>query len=306
MPVAREDYVTAQQLSLAERASIESKSWDQWALKQEVRPLQGGGLTPGINITSEQQSMFPHPPELWIARYPTARRASWVWEYEHLMPLADAHVLEVGGTGESLLRFILAGAASGVGIDPSEESLQLGRQRVKLYGPAIAGRITFKRAIAEELPFEDATFDRVYANAVIHHTIPQLAAKEIYRVLKPGGKASFHDPLEGYALARWARQRLPYPGKGEEGVDYPLTYDVIQRFLDTFDRGEYRESELFGVPQQLLSRIYPKAGRWLARHTYSLDDGLVQHIPQLKRYCKAVAMRVTKAGSTGASTAATL
>ncbi|MEZ5889982.1 MAG: class I SAM-dependent methyltransferase, partial [Xanthobacteraceae bacterium] len=40
------------------------------------------------------------------------------------------------------------------------------------------------------MPFDDASFDVVYSNGVIHH-IPQTAQviDEIFRVLKPGGKA---------------------------------------------------------------------------------------------------------------------
>src|SRR6185295_5240606 len=42
---------------------------------------------------------------------------------------------------------------------------------------------------AEKLNFPDNTFDVIYSFGVIHHTpdMPQ-AAREIYRVLKPGGK----------------------------------------------------------------------------------------------------------------------
>jgi SAM-dependent methyltransferase len=44
-------------------------------------------------------------------------------------------------------------------------------------------------ADAESLPFEDDRFDVVYSWGVIHHTpdVPQ-AAREIVRVLKPGGR----------------------------------------------------------------------------------------------------------------------
>ena len=43
---------------------------------------------------------------------------------------------------------------------------------------------------AERLPFEDATFDRVSSNGVLHHTPDMPAAlREIRRVLKPGGEA---------------------------------------------------------------------------------------------------------------------
>jgi ubiquinone/menaquinone biosynthesis C-methylase UbiE len=42
---------------------------------------------------------------------------------------------------------------------------------------------------SENLPFADNTFDIVYSNGVLHHTIStKKAVEEVYRVLKPGGK----------------------------------------------------------------------------------------------------------------------
>ena len=42
---------------------------------------------------------------------------------------------------------------------------------------------------AERLPFEDASFDRVSSNGVLHHTPDMSAAlREIRRVLRPGGR----------------------------------------------------------------------------------------------------------------------
>lgn len=57
--------------------------------------------------------------------------------------------------------------------------------------------------IGEELPFKDNTFDAVLSLAVLEHVRdPFKCAKEIIRVLKPGGEllfsASFMQPYHGY------------------------------------------------------------------------------------------------------------
>jgi SAM-dependent methyltransferase len=58
-------------------------------------------------------------------------------------------------------------------------------------------------ADAHALPFADASFDFVFSLAVFEHLhSPWIAAKEIARVLRPGGScytlAAFHQPLHGY------------------------------------------------------------------------------------------------------------
>ena len=57
---------------------------------------------------------------------------------------------------------------------------------------------SFFQGNAEELQFEDAAFDRVISNFVVHHLArPEKVFKEVYRVLKRGGRfayAVFADP----------------------------------------------------------------------------------------------------------------
>jgi ubiquinone/menaquinone biosynthesis C-methylase UbiE len=94
-------------------------------------------------------------------------------------------LLEVGvGAGTDHLRFARAGALC-TGVDLSEVSLETTRRRLRAEGLASDLHV----ADAEKLPFEDATFDRVYSWGVIHHTpdTPR-AAREILRVLRPGGR----------------------------------------------------------------------------------------------------------------------
>lgn len=53
-------------------------------------------------------------------------------------------------------------------------------------------RIAFRAGDAQNLPFPDASFDRVVANfALLHVADPERACSEAHRVLKPGGKFGF-------------------------------------------------------------------------------------------------------------------
>jgi SAM-dependent methyltransferase len=70
-------------------------------------------------------------------------------------------------------------------VDLSLGHLRLAQENFHLRG--LGG--SFVHHDAERLPFDDASFDVVYSNGVLHHT-PDSArlAAEIHRVLRPGGR----------------------------------------------------------------------------------------------------------------------
>jgi 2-polyprenyl-3-methyl-5-hydroxy-6-metoxy-1,4-benzoquinol methylase len=83
---------------------------------------------------------------------------------------AGKRVLEIGcGIGTDTLNFARAGARV-TAVDLSEKSLDLARQRAKLFG--LADRIDFRTADAERLSeaVPPEPYDLVYSFGVIHHT----------------------------------------------------------------------------------------------------------------------------------------
>jgi ubiquinone/menaquinone biosynthesis C-methylase UbiE len=94
-------------------------------------------------------------------------------------------VLDVGcGQGIDLAEYAGAGARV-TGIDLTPRHVELARRHVEAIGLAA----TVVRGDAERLPFDDASFDRVSSNGVLHHTPDIVAAlREIRRVLRPGGE----------------------------------------------------------------------------------------------------------------------
>jgi ubiquinone/menaquinone biosynthesis C-methylase UbiE len=112
------------------------------------------------------------------ARY---ERYPWLYDAAEFRKHRGERVLEVGcGTGSDLLQFARNGAdARGIDITPAH--LRLARERV-----GVSARVEF--GDATQIPFADASFDFVYSNGVLHHIDrPQQVAKEILRVLRPGG-----------------------------------------------------------------------------------------------------------------------
>jgi len=99
---------------------------------------------------------------------------------------AGLKVLEVGcGLGTDGAQFAEAGADY-TGIDLTEAAVDLARKRFELFN--LPGK--FRTADAENLPFEDDSFDLVYSHGVLHHTPDtRQAIREIHRVLRPSGRA---------------------------------------------------------------------------------------------------------------------
>jgi len=58
---------------------------------------------------------------------------------------------------------------------------------------------TWKKAPAEQLPFPDDTFDFVVCRSLLHHLDdPRLGLREMFRVLKSGGKWVCYDPNHNF------------------------------------------------------------------------------------------------------------
>jgi ubiquinone/menaquinone biosynthesis C-methylase UbiE len=106
----------------------------------------------------------------------------WLYEVAEFARHAGDRVLEIGcGTGCDLLQFAKHGSEV-TGVDITDAHIELARQR-------LGNRGTIVKADMRELPFPDASFDYVYSHGVLHHSDqPGKAAKEILRVLRPGGR----------------------------------------------------------------------------------------------------------------------
>ena len=104
-------------------------------------------------------------------------------------------VLEIGcGGGTDILQFAKNGAIV-TGIDLTETAIKITKRRFDIYN--LKG--TFIQAYAENLPFEDNTFDFVYSLGVLHHTPDtEKAIREAYRVLRPNGKILIHLYAKGW------------------------------------------------------------------------------------------------------------
>jgi 2-polyprenyl-3-methyl-5-hydroxy-6-metoxy-1,4-benzoquinol methylase len=98
----------------------------------------------------------------------------------------DKNLLEVGcGAGIDLVHFARGGACV-TGIDLAEVSIGLARQN--FHNRQLKG--TFQIMNGEALAYADNCFDVVYCHGVLGYTAnPARMARELHRVLRPGGQA---------------------------------------------------------------------------------------------------------------------
>jgi len=97
-------------------------------------------------------------------------------------------VLEIGvGAGTDFSHWVANGAQA-TGIDLTEAAIERTRENLSSRGLDPAG-VELRVADAENLPFEDDSFDVVYSWGVLHHSPDtRRAFREAARVLRPGGR----------------------------------------------------------------------------------------------------------------------
>ena len=124
--------------------------------------------------------------------------------------LIGKHVLDLGcGPGFWIEQIAKHFPRTIVGADLTDNALELSKKRSEMLGIT---NVTFAKANAEDLCFENATFDHVNCQGVIHHTPDtERAFKEISRVLKPGGSFSVSVYYKNIFLRSWPV--LKYAGK---------------------------------------------------------------------------------------------
>jgi len=149
-------------------------------------------------------------------------------------------------------------------------------------------RIAFLCANAEHLPFADSSFDRIWGNAVLHHLDLGRAARELRRVLRPGGRAVFCEPWGGNPLLNWARARLPYPGKSRTPDERPLRPRDLRPLREVFPGLTVRGFQLLSMVRRVL-----RPGR-LTAALEKIDARLLTCFPSLQRFCRYVVLTLPR------------
>ena len=186
----------------------------------------------------------------------------FIGEFADFEGARGKRLLEIGvGAGTDFIRFVRAEAIA-TGVDLTEHAVELVRRRVELEG----FRAELLTADAENLPFEDATFDRVYSWGVLHHTPDTTrSVREAIRVLRPGGElcVMLYARHSWVAYGLWVRHAL-LAGKLRQSLADILSAHMESEGTKGFTKDEMREV-LNGLEDLRIDKVGTAYDRQISR-----------------------------------------
>lgn len=209
--------------------------------------------------------------------------------------IAGKRILDLGcGAGEASVYFALKGAQVTAG-DISPEMICVANQLATKWNVEIDTKII----IAEDMDLESNCYDYVFGNGVLHHLDRQKAYNEISRVLKPGGRAVFIEPLcynpiiSVYRLiAKTVRTKNEKPFRFRD-------FRYLRKLFADVQHGEFwLATQWIFIYFLLIKRVSPRKERYwkkviaeadslapMYNKLLKIDNWLLKHIPFLKIFC---------------------
>lgn len=179
------------------------------------------------------------------------------WVYDKHVFKAGDRVLELGcGTGS--FWFENKGLYPQMSVVLTDQSQgMVNTCRDKLQGP-----FTYAVVDAQNIPYEDETFDTIMANHMIYH-IPDIpkALKEMYRVLKPGGSLyattlGKNNMIELYQLLNAYDPCIKYSNQAITGrFGLESGYDHLRCQFDTVVTKRYEDALRVDLAKPLLDYL---------------------------------------------------
>ena len=156
----------------------------------------------------------------------------WYLDYVTLIEAMTAEsILELGSGTESLALQLESLAFDFSSIDISEEAIAFAQLNTRL------PQAKFLVDDAHQMQFASGTFDLAIGRGILHHLDIPTACAEIKRVLKPGGRIVFGEPLDCNVLINLYRKLTP---KMRSRDEQPLSRETLNLLRSQFGELDIR------------------------------------------------------------------
>jgi SAM-dependent methyltransferase len=207
----------------------------------------------------------------------------------HLLgDVREKTVLDFGcGDGENTLTLALRRARV-VSMDISTALITRAKQRLAANG--VSAPVTFVAGSGHAVPLRDESVDVVLGIAILHHLDLPLAAREVKRVLRPGGHAIFLEPIRNSPTLRRLRPLIPYRSPDVSPFERPLTDPELEAFGEGF---RHFETRAFALPYIGVVMALPVLPGLVSR-LFRVDRRLLDLFPSLWFWATVKVVRLVK------------
>lgn len=195
---------------------------------------------------------------------------------DSLGELQDRRVLEYGcGTGWITTQLASRGASVSA-FDISPEAVA--QTSAALQSAGLASRCSVAVMGGEQLQYPDGFFDLAVGFAILHHLELTSALRELHRVLKPGGRAVFAEPLKSNPAIRLFRWLTPQFRTPEER---PVDLREFRHRASAFRSFRHRDQLLLAAVPLALAFVpgLQATAQTAQRALMRADDALLKVAP---------------------------
>ena len=220
-------------------------------------------------------------------KYYTIHTISFQQLYKKLRLYGEGKDVLEYGCGPASHSFLLAQYAKTVmSIDISDFAINTSKQ---LAEKEQIKNLQFSVMNAEQLSFEANSFDMIFGNAIIHHLDLEKSFSEINRVLRPGGKAFFYEPLGHNFFINLYRRLTPRMRTVDEHPLKANDIEFIKKYFKDTEVHYYHLTTLLAIPMRNM-----KSYNRIIRFFHHIDAFLFKALPFCKRYAWYCIIDITK------------
>jgi SAM-dependent methyltransferase len=239
------------------------------------------------------QSVFDNSlimPESEIDRY-CRPPADTVFPLEyafHLFGATQGKTIVDLGCGEGLNTIILAGLGAHVfSIDSSEKNLDATCRRASANG--VRGNVTLLKSDRTTIPVRDNQADHVLCSSICHYSDPVATARQIRRLLRPGGTVVFNETVYTPLLLALSNSLRPQDSTHPRRFLTPPLVNAISRAVGM--GGRRRE---FSMTVRLLDRLGVSSLSATGMFSHRMDARLLRRFAALRQLASQIVWEARK------------